>query len=243
LSITSIHLLEFITMPASASNQQVPPDMSHYPPEVLQKYLAAVEQEKEKGEDSDEAMFSDTEEETDIDDEDAKPHDHDVDAMAAQMQTMHIEVPSDIHADDSGFSSEDEYIDDSLRHDLRIRRELILGRPPAELQDWKLTKIVDYYLAYIKQLEDSDTELKELLDQGASSSGTGLVKRAQVANDEDSDAELVKLKSRTRAEIQTIDRDQLVRDLVFLAQGLFKKEKRIKKIVAVQGMAIATPAR
>jgi len=227
-------------MPASASNQQVPPDMSHYPPEILEKYLAAVEREKEKGEDSDEAMFSDTEEETDIDDEDAKPHHGDVDAMAAQMQTMHIEVPSDIHADDSGFSSEDEYIDDNLRHDLRIRRELILGRPPAELQDWKLTKIVDYYLAYIKQLEDADTELKELLDQGGSATGTGVVgpSGARVANDEDSD---VKLRSRTRAEIQTIDRDQLVRDLVFLAQGLFKKEKRIKKIVAVQGMTIVAP--
>jgi len=228
-------------MSSSALNVQVPPDMSHYPPEILEKYLTAVQQAREKGEDSDEAMFSDTDEGTDDDDDDPKPQDDTVNTMISQMQKMDIAVLSEIHAGDSGFSSEDEFTDDNLRHILHIRRELILGRPPTELQDWKPSKIVDYYLGYIKQLNDADMELEELLAQCGSAS-RAVRSEAQGHDSRDQNDGLLELRNRTVTEIQGTDRDQLVRELVILAQELFRKEKKIKRIVEVQGISIISPA-
>lgn len=207
-----------------ASTTPAAPDMSHYPPELLQQYLASVD----KAEESDEAEWSDTDG-TATDDE---PDNAALDTIAEQMKTLQITVPTDIESDDSGFSSEDEYSEVTVLDDLRIRKSLILGRPSGELQDWKPKRVVDYYLGYVKQLNDADTEMDEVLSGGESASALGTKKRS---ND---DASLAKLKEKTKAEIEGTEREAVIRELVTLAQALFKKEKSIKKLVGAQGMPI-----
>jgi len=192
------------------------PDMSHYPPELLAKYLEENAPEEPEAEESDSSEWvTDGEEEEDV-----------MEGITKQMQTLDIAVPTDIASDDSGFSSEDEFIDQAVKFDLAIRRSLILGRPSAVLKDWKANKIVDYYLGYVKQLNDADTELEELLNGGGSASGAPPPQKTRSSDKDD----LASLTSRTKAEIQALAREDLIRDLVLLAQGLFKKEKRIKKI-------------
>jgi len=192
------------------------PDMSHYPPELLAKYLEENAPEEPEAEESDSSGW-----ETDGEDEDA------MEGIIKQMQTLDMAVPNDIASDDSGFSSEDEFTDEAVKDDLAIRRSLILGRPSTVLKDCEASKIVDYYLGYVKQLNDADTELEELLSGGGSASGAPPPSK-----------DLASLTSRSKAEIQALEREDLIRDLVLLAQGLFKKEKRIKKIDEAQRMPI-----
>jgi len=200
------------------------PDMSHYPPDLLANYLRESAPEEPEAEESDSSDWATDGEE----DEDA------MEGITKHMQTLDIAVPTDIAPDDSGFSSEDEFTDIAVKDDLAIRRSLILGRPSAVLKDWKASKIVDYYLGYVKQLNDADTELEELLNGGGSASGAPLPSKTP-NSDKD---RLAPLTSRTKAEIQALEREDLIRDLVLLAQELFKKEKRIKKITEAQGMPI-----
>jgi hypothetical protein len=200
------------------------PDMSHYPPELLAKYLEENAPEEPEAEESDSSDWSTDREE----DEDA------MEGIIRQIKTLDITVPTDIASDDSGFSSEDEFTDKAVILDLAIRRSLILGRPDAVLKDWKATKIVDYYLGYAKQLNDADTELEELLSGGGSASGAPPPSKTR-SSDKDN---LASLTSRTKAEIQALEREDLIMDLVLLAQGLFKKEKKIKKFTEAQGMPI-----
>lgn len=198
------------------------PDMSHYPPELLQQYLASVD----KAEESDEAEWSDT------DGTSEEEVDNALDSVAEQMKTLQITVPTDIESDDSGFSSEDEFSGATVLADLKIRKSLILGRPSGELQEWKAKRVAEYYLGYVKQLNDADTEMDEVLNGGGSASAAGTNTRS------DDDASITELKKKTKAEIDGTERETVIRELVTLAQALFKKEKSIKKLVGAQGMPI-----
>ncbi|KAI0925256.1 hypothetical protein AcV7_005539 [Taiwanofungus camphoratus] len=204
---------------------------ANWPPEILQAYLSSVQKEHNEGHESDEAMSTDEEQEEGDSSATAS-------SVASAFSAVRLSEPAlrpgrdDIASDDDAFSSEDEFADDAIREEQRLRRELVLGRIPPQLLQLRPRALVDLHSEYMKQLDDADIELAEL--KGVAH--RAIARRAVTTeyheppdvNGQDVVAIVRELRVRSRKDICDTDKEDLVRGLVLLAQALFRKEREIK---------------
>jgi hypothetical protein len=185
---------------------------ANWDPEIIQAYLVNVQQDREDGkEEEDEAMSTDEEE--------SEP-------------SVSIHKAVDIASDDDAFSSDDEFTDEEIRDKQHVQRELVLGRPAPELLTYVHKQLVDMR-DYLKQLDDVDIELEE-----STGSKCEVITRRndqdEVTEDGDLDGDvevvLKELRMRSRKKVCDSDRTQLMKEVVLLAQGLFRKERLIKSL-------------
>lgn len=88
---------------------------ANWDPEILAAYMAGVQ----KGEDSDEAMSS-----GDSDSEGEFEEDTSLSSISTAMSDIDIPHPHDIASDDSAFSSEDEFAEESIIERQTTRRKV-----------------------------------------------------------------------------------------------------------------------
>jgi hypothetical protein len=97
------------------SHQQHNALAANWDPEILATYMAKVE----KDEDSDEAMSSgDSDSEVEFEEENS------LSSVSTAMSDIAIPHPDDITSDDSAFSSEDEFAEESITEKQTMRREV-----------------------------------------------------------------------------------------------------------------------
>ena len=212
------------------------PDMSHYPPELLESYISAIRQEAAAGIEEDEAMLTDPETESstssEADGDVIMDADHDIPPPMAKelhslMRGSHIAPFEEAHthalafdSDDSGFSSEDEHTDEYTQWLQRVRKDLVLGRT-TEIVRLEKSKLVELWEGHVRQVNGADIELEELLEthfRGAGMVGSG---RTTLK-------ELDGCMRKEKREIAMMDEHALVAGLVILARALFEREKKIK---------------
>lgn len=132
---------------------------ANWDPEILKAYLDSVEKDHEVGAgiDDEEAISTDEEEE-----EEESSSVSSIFSMSASQLAFHR--PSDIASSDSAFSSEDEFgdDDDGVREEQLTRRELVLGRPTAQILGMRGREMREMQEGYMKQLDDADVEIAEL---------------------------------------------------------------------------------
>ncbi|KAJ7125676.1 hypothetical protein C8R43DRAFT_1029912 [Mycena crocata] len=125
---------------------------ANWDPNILAAYMDGVE----KGEDSDEAMSSgDSDSEGEFEESSF--------SSSAIMSDIEIPHPADIASDDSAFSSEDEFAEETITERQTTRRELVLGRPTAAIMSMRAVDLKEKHLEYMKQLDDADAELAEII--------------------------------------------------------------------------------
>ncbi|KAJ6509434.1 hypothetical protein C8R47DRAFT_25155 [Mycena vitilis] len=210
------------------SHQQQNPLAANWDPEILAAYMAKVQ----KDEDSDEAMSSGDS----SDSEEEFEEESSLSSVSTEaMSDIEIHHPDDIASDDSAFSSEDEYAEESFTERQTMRRELVLGRPAAEILQMRRKELSSMHLAYMKQLDDADEEIAEL-------TGTpyqAMVRRQPVSGydkpvemqGKDVESFILELRKRSNKEVQSTEsKKALVEQLVILAQALFRKERQIKHL-------------
>ncbi|KAJ7630832.1 hypothetical protein FB45DRAFT_548196 [Roridomyces roridus] len=194
---------------------------ANWDPEILAEYM-------KEAEDSDEAMSSG--ESDDEDDEfDASfasmAHDGDLD--------LDIPHPEDITSDDSAFSSDDEFAEESITDKQRTRHELVMGRPSPAMLTMRPVDLKEMHIGYMKQLNDADAELSEMTGEQRP-----VIERRPVVSGYDAPIELgdnleayvTELRKRSDKEIVGVDRKVSIQQLVVLAQSLFRKERQIKHL-------------
>ncbi|KAK7064310.1 hypothetical protein R3P38DRAFT_3165333 [Favolaschia claudopus] len=199
---------------------------ANWDPEILAAYMAKAQTEN----DEDEAMSS-----SDSDDSDVEA-DTSMSSISTAMSDMEVPHPDDITSDDSAFSSEDEFAEESAVEKQVMRRELVLGRPTSEILKMRQTELSQMHLAYMKQLDDADEELAELTGVPYQA----IVRRQPVMGydepleqGEDVEAFVMELRKRSDKEIHSTEsKKRLIEQLVLLAQSLFRKERRIKHLQA-----------
>ncbi|KAJ7786206.1 hypothetical protein B0H16DRAFT_1708410 [Mycena metata] len=207
------------------SAQQHNPLAANWDPEILAAYMA------KPGEDSDEAMSSD-----ESDSEVEFEGDTSMSSVTTDhMSDIDIPHPADIASNDSAFSSEDEFAEESITQKQTMRRELVLGRPTPEILHMRSVELCAMHKAYMKQLDDADEELAEL--NGVSFQA--LVRRQPVSGydkpieqqGDNIEGFVVELRQRSGKEIHSTEsKKALVEQLVVLAQALFRKERQIKHL-------------
>ncbi|KAH9840697.1 uncharacterized protein C8Q71DRAFT_721196 [Rhodofomes roseus] len=200
---------------------------------VLEEYLASAAQSRESGFDSDEAMSTDS---SFIDESSSSLATSSDVASAFSSLTLFDRLHTgSIGSDDSGFSSDDEFADDEIRARQRLRKDLVLGRPPAALMRWRARELVDLHEAYMKQLADADVELAELTgvanDVIVRRPVTVEYRAPPDVNGQDTAAIVRDLRMRSAKEIADMERPESVGALVLLAQALFRREKEVKRIL------------
>ncbi|EIN14115.1 hypothetical protein PUNSTDRAFT_129754 [Punctularia strigosozonata HHB-11173 SS5] len=213
---------------AAHSFSNIPPEIlaANWPPEILQEYMAELQKDHEKGTvDDDDAVLtessaSDAETESDV-------------SMSSDIVELPppSHPPKDIASDDSAFSSDDEYVDDKVQTAMRMHRGLVLGRPVPELAHTSQRDLMGMVDSYLKQLDDADGELGEI-------TGTlvQLPHRRPNANEylapEPLPTDLPKkeqaLRERSRKEWLDLGKTRMLEELQFLAQAVFRKERRVK---------------
>lgn len=216
---------------AASSDRERQMLAANWPEDILQKYLADVEKDREAG--------IDDEELEDISSDEEMESVADSSFTSNISHTSHISripFPDDIASDDDAFSSDDEFAEDDMRDKQRLRKELVLGRPPEELLGWSHKELVRMYEAYLKQLDDADAEVNEL----TASAREPLVRRGNTVeykaplkvDTEDIETAVKELRMRSPKEvIETESKGNLIQSLVILAQSLFRRERQIKGIL------------
>lgn len=203
---------------------------------ILEEYLASVTQSREAGYESDEAMSTDSEASFGDDDPGSSlATSSDVASALSNMTLFDALHTSDIASDDSAFSSDDEFAEEPIREQQRLRRGLVLARPPPSLLRMSARELNGLHDAYMKQLDDADVELAEL----TGTPNTAIVRRSVTVQyiappklDGGDTATFVReLRMRSAKEIAETERPESVRALVLLAQALFRREKEIKRIL------------
>ncbi|KAJ7634205.1 hypothetical protein DFH06DRAFT_681300 [Mycena polygramma] len=209
------------------SHQQHNPLAANWDPEILAAYMAKVQ----KDEDSDEAMSS-----GDSDSEEEFEEEASFSSVSTEaVSDIEIPHPDDITSDDSAFSSEDEYAEESFTERQTMRRELVLGRPTAEILQMRRQELSSMHLAYMKQLDDADEEIAEL----TGAPYQAMVRRQPVSGydkpvdmqGKDIESFILELRKRSNKEVQSTEsKKTIVEQLVILAQALFRKERQIKHL-------------
>ncbi|KZT67529.1 hypothetical protein DAEQUDRAFT_387955 [Daedalea quercina L-15889] len=202
---------------------------------VLEEYLTSVSQSRESDYDSDEAMSTDSEGSFIEEGSSSLATSSDVASALSRMTLFDMLHNADIESDDSAFSSDDEFAEDSIREQQKLRKDLVMGRSPALVLRWCPKELNDLHEAYMKQLTDADVELAEL---------TGvpndvIVRRAATieyiappdVSGRDTAAIVRELRMRSSKEIAETEKPDSLRALVLLAQALFRREKEIKKLL------------
>ncbi|KAJ7487488.1 hypothetical protein B0H11DRAFT_2230255 [Mycena galericulata] len=194
---------------------------ANWDPEILAAYMAKVQ----KGDDSDDAMSS-----GDSDSEEEFEEESSISTVMSDIDVVH---PDDIASDDSAFSSEDEFAEESITERQTTRRELVLGRPTLAIMEMRTVELKSQHLEYMKQLDDADEELGEITGVPREA----VIRRqpvsgfdAPIEQGDDLEAYVDELRKRSDKEIVSTDRKLLVQQLVVLAQALFRKERQIKHL-------------
>jgi len=217
------------TMPNIATND----DLLYQQREIMAQYLASVQKEHEAGHESDEAMSTDSSP-SDIEEEDESSSPSLTSAISS-MALYDATHPADIASDDSAFSSDDEFSEDTVREQQRLRRQLVLGRAPPSLFLLHHRDIVNMNREYMKQLNDADIELAELTGGVPQTveqrTGTTEYREPIDLRGPDAAAILHELRSRSSKEVFEAEKPYQVRVLVIFAQALFRKEREIKRIL------------
>jgi len=209
------------------SHQQHNALAANWDPEILAAYMARVEKE---GDMEDEAMSSDDSDDSDVEFEE----ENSMSSVSTALSDIQIAHPDDIASDDSAFSSEDEFAEESITEKQTMRRELVLGRPTPAILQMRQVELTQMHLAYMKQLDDADEEIAEL-------TGTpyqAIVRRQPVSGyDEpleqgkDVEAFVLELRKRSNKEVNSTEsKKDMIEQLVLLAQALFRKERQIKHL-------------
>ncbi|KAJ7783677.1 hypothetical protein DFH07DRAFT_788728 [Mycena maculata] len=194
---------------------------ANWDPQILAEYMAGVQ----KAEDSDESMSSG--------ESDSEEEFEEESSMSTAMSDIDIPHPDDITSDDSAFSSEDEFAEESITERQKERHELVLGRPSPAIMEMRVVDLKVLQLGYMKQLDDADEELAEI---------TGVpshvvVRRqpvsgydAPIEQTADLEAYIQELRKMSDKEIVSTDKKLLIQQVVTLAQALFRKERQIKHL-------------
>ncbi|KAF7347921.1 hypothetical protein MVEN_01550000 [Mycena venus] len=206
------------------SHQQHDALAANWDPEILAVYMARVEKE---GDMEDEAMSSDESDGSDVEFEEEN-------SMSTVMSDIQIAHPDDIASEDSAFSSEDEFAEESITEKQTMRRELVLGRPTPEILQMRQVELAQMHLAYMKQLDDADEEIAEV----TGAPYQAIVRRQPVSGyDEpleqgkDVEAFVLELRKRSDKEVHSTEsKKDMIEQLVLLAQALFRKERQIKHL-------------
>ncbi|KAJ6575006.1 hypothetical protein B0H19DRAFT_1254636 [Mycena capillaripes] len=208
------------------SHQQHNALAANWDPEILAAYMAKVQ----KDEDSDEAMSS-----GDSDSEGEFEEETSLSSVSTAMSDIDIPHPDDIVSDDSAFSSEDEFAEETIIEKQTMRRELVLGRPTPAILQMRSAELCTMHISYMKQLNDADEEMAELTGVPYQA----LVRRQPVSGydeplemqGEDVESFILELRKRSDKEIHSTESKQsLIQQLVILAQALFRKERQIKHL-------------
>lgn len=107
------------------SHQQHNALAANWDPEILAAYMAKVQ----KDEDSDEAMSSD-----ESDSEGEFEEETSISSISTDMSDIQIPHPDDITSDDSAFSSEDEFSEESITERQTMRREVTNAKPTGRIR-------------------------------------------------------------------------------------------------------------
>ncbi|KAF7339552.1 hypothetical protein MSAN_02169700 [Mycena sanguinolenta] len=205
------------------NNQQHDALAANWDPEILAAYMAKAQNE----DDEDEAMSSSS---SDSD------SDFEEETSVSSIAVSDIEMahPDDIASDDSAFSSEDEFAEESITEELNMRRELVLGRPTQAIMKMRQPELCRMHLGYMKQLNDADEEIAELTNVPYQP----IVRRQPVSGydeplkqGDDVDAFVMELRKRSDKEVHSMEsKKDTIQQLVLLAQALFRKERQIKHL-------------
>lgn len=105
---------------------------ANWDPEIMKAYLESVEKDRELGAGIDEEEALSTDEEDEFEEESSVSS---MSMSSDQPAAAHLTFPhpDDITSSDEAFSSEDAFGDDDIRERQLTRRELVLGRPTAEI--------------------------------------------------------------------------------------------------------------
>lgn len=200
---------------------------AYWPADILEQYLQGVWKDQEMGADEDDAMSTDSESDSIF--EEGSSITMSGDSNMSDISVIHH--PDDIASDDSAFSSEDEFASDAIRDDMRVRRELVLGRPALTIVNLDRKELRDMHQSYMKQLDDADLELEELraIARHDGAPIEAMMKTMAFVGIEEEVT--LELRKRSSNEIFETDRKLLVHQLVLLAQSLFRKERLIKGFV------------
>jgi hypothetical protein len=185
---------------------------ANWPADILKSYLEDVEKDKQQR-DEDEHKPTLTDESDSADESNTSD--------VSMVDDFQEQPADDIHSSDSAFSSDDEFTTDSARKEQKTRRELALGRPTPAILQARAKRLAELKEGYLKQIADADEELAEL---------TGFTETGDTVLEE-----LMKSSS-----MEVFDRQASVKQLVNLAQVLFRKEREIKKIHKERGDGVAS---
>lgn len=183
---------------------------ANWPADILQAYLEGVEKDRQLCEE-DEAMSTDEEE--------GGVEDSSTSSDISMVDDFEQQPADDIHSNDSAFSSDDEYSTDNARNEQRMRRELVLGRPPLAVLQARRKELLGMKEGYLKQIADADEELAELM----------------VATTGEGEAAVLEELMRSSSMMEVFDRQACVKQLVKLAQVLFRKEREVKRLHRERG--------
>jgi hypothetical protein len=208
------------------SNQQHDALAANWDPEILAAYMAKVQ----SGDDEDEAMSSSDSDDSDVEFE----QDTSMSSVSADMSDFQIPHPDDIASNDSAFSSEDEFAEESITERQTTRRELVLGRPTPAILQMRQIELTQMHLAYMKQLDDADEEMSEATNVPYQAT----VRRQPVSGydepleqGDDVEAFVMELRKRSDKEVHSTEsKKAMIEQLVLLAQALFRKERQIKHL-------------
>ncbi|KAJ7275149.1 hypothetical protein B0H12DRAFT_1227677 [Mycena haematopus] len=207
------------------NNQQHNPIAANWDPEILAAYMAKAQRE----DDEDEAMFS-SDSDSDVEFEEETS----VSSMSTALSDVQMPHPDDVASDDSAFSSEDEFAEESITEKQTMRRELVLGRPTQAVLEMRQSELCQMHLAYMKQLDDADEEIAEL----TSVPYQAIVRRHPVSGydepleqGDDLEEFVMELRKRSDKEVHSTEsKKAMIQQLVLLAQALFRKERQIKHL-------------
>jgi len=199
---------------------------ANWDPEILAAYMAKVQRD----DDEDEAMSSDDSDDSDVEFEEEAS----MSSISTAMSDIQIPHPDDIVSDDSAFSSEDEFAEESITEKQTMRRELVLGRPTPAILQMRQVELSQMHIAYMKQLDDADEEIAELTGVPYQA----IVRRQAVSGydepleqGDDVEAFVLELRKRSNKEVHSTEsKKAMIQQLVLLAQALFRKERQIKHL-------------
>ncbi|KAJ7357262.1 hypothetical protein DFH08DRAFT_954542 [Mycena albidolilacea] len=209
------------------SNQQREALAANWDPEILAAYMAKVQREDD---DEDEAMSSGDSDDSDVEFE----GDTSISSESTALSDMELAHPDDIASNDSAFSSEDEFAEESITEKQTMRRELVLARPTPEILHMRQTELAQMHIAYMKQLDDADEEIAEITGVPYEA----VVRRQPVSGydepleqGDDVEGFVMELRKRSNKEVHSTEsKKAMVEQLVLLAQALFRKERQIKHL-------------